>query len=76
MVTFLVTLVQTSLVPRLSRARTKSGKERGEPGKIYHVTNVIGIEELDHIIDNRPTEKGLETRNFWQFPIPVRVTIT
>ena len=26
--------------------RTKSGKERGEPGKIYHVRNVIGRENL------------------------------
>ena len=26
--------------------RTKNGKERGEPGKIYHVRNVIGRENL------------------------------
>ena len=34
-----------SLVPRPAlpaRARTKNRKERGEPGKIYHVRNVIG----------------------------------
>ena len=36
-----------SLVPRLSLStRTKNGKERGEPGKIYHVKNVIGRENL------------------------------
>ena len=35
----------TSLVPRLS-PRTKNQKERGEPGKIYHVRNVIGRENL------------------------------
>ena len=38
--------VGLSLVPRLSRAQTKNGKERGEPGKIYHVRNVIGRENL------------------------------
>ena len=27
-------------------ARTKNGKERGQPGKIYHVRNVIGRENL------------------------------
>ena len=32
--------------PGSPRARTKSGKERGEPGKIYHVRNVIGRENL------------------------------
>ena len=30
--------------PGSPHARTKSGKERGEPGKIYHVRNVIGRE--------------------------------
>ena len=36
-----------SLVPRLSlSARTKNGKERGESGKIYHMKNVIGRENL------------------------------
>ena len=28
------------------RAQTKNRKERGEPGKIYHVRNVIGRENL------------------------------
>ena len=32
--------------PGSSRARTKNRKERGEPGKIYHVRNVIGRENL------------------------------
>ena len=32
--------------PGSPHARTKSGKERGEPGKIYHVRNVIGRENL------------------------------
>ena len=32
--------------PGSPRARTKNGKERGEPGKIYHVRNVIGRENL------------------------------
>ena len=32
--------------PGSPRVRTKSGKERGEPGKIYHVRNVIGRENL------------------------------
>ena len=27
-------------------ARTKNQKERGEPGRIYHVRNVIGRENL------------------------------
>ena len=37
-----------SLVPRLSpRANEKSKKiKRGEPGRIYHVSNVIGREDL------------------------------
>ena len=32
--------------PGSPRARTKNTKERGEPGKIYHVGNVIGRENL------------------------------
>ena len=37
----------------------------------------IGAHGAGISIDNRPTEKGLETRNFFlQFPIPVRVTVT
>ena len=32
--------------PGSPRAWTKSGKERGEPGKFYHVRNVIGRENL------------------------------
>ena len=36
-----------SLVPRLSpHVNEKSKGERGEPGKIYHVRNVIGRENL------------------------------
>ena len=34
-----------SLVPRLSRRANKL-KERGEPGRIYYVRNVIGREDL------------------------------
>ena len=34
--------------------RTKNGKERGEPGKIYHVRNVIG-RELDYMWANKRT---------------------
>ena len=29
-----------------THAQTKNGKERGEPGKIYHMRNVIGRENL------------------------------
>ena len=32
--------------PGSPHARTKNQKERGEPGKIYHVRNVIGRENL------------------------------
>ena len=32
--------------PGTPRVRTKNQKERGEPGKIYHVRNVIGRENL------------------------------
>ena len=32
--------------PGSPRARTKNRKEWGEPGKIYHVRNVIGRENL------------------------------
>ena len=32
--------------PGSPRARTKNRKERGEPGKIYHVRNIIGRENL------------------------------
>ena len=35
-----------SLVPRLSPRANEKSKERGEPGRIYHVTNVIGRENL------------------------------
>ena len=35
-----------ALFPGSPRARTKNRKERGEPGKIYHVRNVIGRENL------------------------------
>ena len=32
--------------PGSPRARTKNRKERGEPGKIYHMRNVTGREDL------------------------------
>ena len=35
-----------ALFPGSPRARTKYGKERGKPGKIYHVRNVISRENL------------------------------
>ena len=35
-----------SLVPRLSPRANEKSKERGEPGRIYHVRNVIGRENL------------------------------
>ena len=35
-----------SLVPRLSLRANEKSKERGEPGRIYHVRNVIGRENL------------------------------
>ena len=38
--------VLLALFPGSPRARTKNRKERGEPGKIYHVRNVIGRENL------------------------------
>jgi len=48
------------------RARTKSGKERGEPGKIYRVRNVIGRENL-HVGErtNTPTL-------YWQYSLLVQ----
>ena len=35
-----------SLVPRLSPRANEKSKERGKPGRIYHVRNVIGRENL------------------------------
>ena len=35
-----------SLVPRLSPRASEKSKERGEPGRIYHMRNVIGRENL------------------------------
>ena len=35
-----------SLIPRLSPRANEKSKERGEPGRIYHVRNVIGRENL------------------------------
>ena len=35
-----------SLVPRLSPRANEKSKKRGEPGRIYHVRNVIGRENL------------------------------
>ena len=43
---FFVLLLLTSLVPRLSPRANEKSKERGEPGRIYHVRNVIGRENL------------------------------
>ena len=40
------TLSIGSLVPRLSSRANEKSKERGEPGKIYHVRNIIGRENL------------------------------
>ena len=34
------------LIPRLSPRANEKSKERGEPGRIYHVRNVIGRENL------------------------------
>ena len=45
-VTKFVLAIGLASFPGSPRARTKSGKERGEPGKIYHVRNVIGRENL------------------------------
>ena len=39
-------LSQIASFPGSPRAQTKNRKERGEPGKIYHVRNVIGRENL------------------------------
>ena len=39
-------LISLASFPGSPRARTKNRKERGEPGKIYHVRNVIGRENL------------------------------
>ena len=36
----------SSLVPRLSPRANEKSKERGEPGRIYHVRNVIGRKNL------------------------------
>ena len=40
------TYTRIASFPGSPRARTKNRKERGEPGKIYHVRNVIGRENL------------------------------
>ena len=40
------TCVFCSLVPRLSPRANEKSKKRGEPGRIYHVRNVIGRENL------------------------------
>ena len=36
----------SSLVPRLSPRTNEKSKERGEPGRIYYVRNVVGRENL------------------------------
>ena len=38
--------IYASLVPMLSPRANEKSKERGEPGRIYHVRNVIGRENL------------------------------
>ena len=38
--------VEIASFPGSPRAQTKNGQERGEPGKIYHVKNVIGRENV------------------------------
>ena len=38
--------MRLALFPDSPRARTKNQKERREPGKIYHMRNVIGKENL------------------------------
>ena len=38
--------LNSSLVPRLSPCANEKSKERGEPGRIYYVRNVIGRENL------------------------------
>ena len=40
------TLYWVSLVPRLSPCANEKSKGRGEPGRIYHVRNVMGRENL------------------------------
>ena len=42
----IVNLDYISLVPRLSAHANEKSKERGEPGRIYHMRNVIGRENL------------------------------
>ena len=43
---FLKTTHRVASFPGSPRAQTKNRKERGEPGKIYHVRNVMGRENL------------------------------
>ena len=43
---YFITLFTASLVPRLSPRANEKSKERGEPGRICHVRNVIGREDL------------------------------
>ena len=38
--------VSINLVPRLTPRANEKSKQREEPGKIYHVRNVIGRENL------------------------------
>ena len=40
-------------LPGSPRVRTKNQKERGQPGKIYHVRNVIGRKNLDYVWANK-----------------------
>ena len=51
-----------SLAPRLSPRANEKSKERGEPGRIYHVRNVKGGENL-HVGErkNSPTLYGQNT---------------
>ena len=43
---FLGLWVELASFPGSPRAQMKNRKEKGEPGKIYHVRNVIGREDL------------------------------
>ena len=54
-----------SLVPRLSPRANEKSKERGEPGRIYHVRNVIGREDL--ITCGRTNELAHAVRTEYSF---------
>ena len=41
-----ISVMDVASFPGSPHVRTKNREERGEPGKIYHVRNVIGRENL------------------------------